>query len=159
MNVQVNKHVFSRNVKILALAHVASKQAVMFSITCQFAPVMKDTKAIHSLNANRLLWLKIHQLHAIHVTHRHVVQIRNALMVNVDVLLNTKEIHTKAAAQNVAQMLIVAVIRHAYEVNVSIHVLEHAAKVHCAKLSIICQFVHVPWVIQAIHSQIVASLK
>lgn len=79
---------------------------------------MKDTKAIHSLSANRWLWLKIPQLHEIHVIHRHVVQIQTASMANADVWLNIKGIHMKAVAQNAAQMLSVAVIKHAYEANV-----------------------------------------
>lgn len=52
---------------------------------------------------------------------------QNVSTMNADVLPNIKEIHTKDVDQNAYRMLNVAEIELAYEINVSILVLEHAA--------------------------------
>lgn len=82
---------------------------------------------------------------------------RNAfLMVNAGVFRIIKVIHMKVAVQNVVPMPIVVVIALAYAVNALIHAQARVAKVLCAKLPTIFQFVHVQLNIQAIHLQAVA---
>lgn len=64
----------------------------------------------------------------------HVERMQNALTMNVDVPLNTKEIHTKDVDQNAYQILNVAEIELACAANVLTLALERVAIWHNAKL-------------------------
>lgn len=75
----------------------------------------------------------IHRLLVIHAVRHHADKTLIVSMANVDALTNIKAIRTKAVVPNVAQMLTVAVTKHACAANVSIHVSEHVVRVHCAK--------------------------
>lgn len=98
----------------------------------QFVHAMKDLRVIHLFSVTQESSLKPHQHQRIHAIHHHVVRTPNALLtVNADVLLNIKEIHIKAAAQNVFSMMNAIAIRLVCVANVLIHVLEHVVIMHC----------------------------
>lgn len=99
----------------------------------QFVHAMKDSKVIHLFNVIQELLPRLHRLQGIHAIRHHVARTLNALTVNADVLLNIKEIHTKAADQNVRSTMNVIVIRLVCAANVLIHVSEHAVRMHCVK--------------------------
>lgn len=100
----------------------------------QFAHAMKDSKVIHLFNVIKEPLLKLHQRQEIHAIRHHVARTLNALLkVNADVLLNIKEIHIKAAVQNVLLMMNAIEIGPVCVANVLIHVLEHVVIMHYVK--------------------------